>query len=275
MSVHAGVEDTVEVPECPEAAKWTMLEDVYPYFLYDDAEWDRATAVMPSLGEYESLSAREVEESLDSLKAGDGDERICPSFATKMGCASMLQVKATGATVEMLMNLPKGAPRLTASLSLARVGEVSASASGPFSGFTNPALGGGDRTYDINADDKYNVDDEAGVAPPKIWVLAKVGGAELASSLADKLGLVDVSVTSSVEYCLAQGIDIGLPAPAAETELPEEELKLITSVFKKEDLAKDEGTGACAAADLVPAAAGAGFEWLLALAEGFAAKSTE
>ena len=56
-------QDTVDVPECPEAAKWTMLEDVYPYFLYDDTEWARATAVMPSLAEYESLSAREVEAS--------------------------------------------------------------------------------------------------------------------------------------------------------------------------------------------------------------------
>ena len=33
-------------------------------------------------------------------------------------------------------------------------------------------------------------------APPKVWVLGKVGGPELAAALADALGLIDVSTAS-------------------------------------------------------------------------------
>jgi hypothetical protein len=136
-----------------------------------------------------------VEEATDEM-GGSSDERICPSFKTQMECASLLHLRATGASVETIMQLPKGAPRLTVSLSLARIGEVSSAASGPFSGFTAPALGGGDRVYDPNVADAYNPAAEPGVAPPKIWLLGKVGAPELAASLAGKLGLVDVSVAS-------------------------------------------------------------------------------
>ena len=278
MTVQAGVEDVVDVPECSDASGWTMLEDVYPTFLYDDAEWAKATQIMPSLAENESLSAREVEEALSELGSSNGD-RICPSFKTQMECASLLHLRATGASVEMIQQLPKGAPRLTVSLSLARIGEVSSAAAGPFSGFTAPALGGGDRAYDPNASDAYNSAAEPGVAPPKIWLLGKVGAPELAASLAAKLGLVDVSVASALEYCIAQGIETGVELPSTDaTELPEEELALIKSVFDSEGLAKDEDTGACAATDLPAAVEATGPNpnaWLLTLAQSLAAKSTE
>ena len=249
IQIHAGVEDTVDVPEESAAASWALLEDIYPYFLYDDEQWAVATAAMPSLAEYEGLSAREVEDAIDALKDADttSGDRICPSFASRMEGVSLLHQRATGTSVAMLQELPKGAPRLSASLTLARIGEVSAAASGAFSGFTVPALGGGDRRYNKDAADKYDRFEEAAVAPPKVWVLGKVGGPELAAALADALGLIDVSTASAVAYCMDQGIDLGIEQPAAE--ISAEELELINSVFSAESTAKDDD-GKVAAAEV-------------------------
>ena len=64
---------------------------------------------MPSLAEYEGLSAREVEDAIDALKDADttSGDRICPSFASRMEGVSLLHQRATGTSVAMLQELPK------------------------------------------------------------------------------------------------------------------------------------------------------------------------
>jgi hypothetical protein len=203
---------------------------------------------MPSLNQYAQLCQADIDAAVSAKGKDlrtDGPWQCPGSIKTPMDAAATIHRRQSGLGVAALLSLPKGSPRVAASLVLARMGEVGGDGGGTASGFTDPTLGGGDRAYDPTAADAYDASAEAEAAPPQLWVLGHEGTAELGAALAEKLSLVQVSTQAALHWCIEGSpgaIDVGVePCPtAADIALGEEELAAVHALFEDETLAKDE-----------------------------------
>jgi hypothetical protein len=222
LQAAAGVEDVEEIPSCDEASSWAEPQEVYPGFLFDDAAWAEAVRLCPAL-------------------ASPADTAAEPAALAAAAAAC----RRLGLGVEQLMDLPKGAPRMACGLALAQLGlaaPLKPVADPSRTGFTAPALGGGEQKYDPHASDYYLQEEQPLAAPPQVWLLGKPGSGvrTLGSKLAEALGAVPVSVKSAMDFCLAQGIDVGIAAPPAP-ELAAAEAEAVSFLFKEEGVAAEEG----------------------------------